>query len=203
MNEETEFSLGSYSHNHICGIIRNGNGEEWQFIGIYGWLATEDKWRTWELLRNLLHNSNTPTVVPGDFNEILPMDEKEGGSRIEPRNCRGFRDVCGDLGLVDLGFSGPKFTWERSTQNGGTVRERLDRGLCTIDWRTMFPTAGGRVLPRHSSGHSPLLISTTLGSKFGGSRPLMAQTRKFKAMWLDHEEGRKIILDCWEKGCRP
>lgn len=103
-------------------------------MGVYGWSTTSDKWRTWDLLRSVVKNTNLPTVMGGDFNEIISQDEKEGGSTMEPRNFRGYKEVIHDLALRDLGFVGPRFTWERDRCNDTAVRERLDRFLCTEEW---------------------------------------------------------------------
>ncbi|KAM1493824.1 hypothetical protein ACFX10_025553 [Malus domestica] len=47
------------------------------------------------------------------------------GSFSRPRYLEEFIDI---IELIDLGFTGPKFTW-RGTRNNSLVQERLDRGL--------------------------------------------------------------------------
>ncbi|XP_028056650.1 uncharacterized protein LOC114260679 [Camellia sinensis] len=51
-------------------------------------------------------------------------------------------------------------TWTKNRQGIANTMERLDRALCNAEWRTMFPEATFRVLPRTYSGHSPLVIYT-------------------------------------------
>lgn len=125
---------------------------------------------------------------------------RRGGSRREPRHCKGFRDVCEEVGLVDLGYLGPRFTWKRGNTVRGVVRERLDRFLCTTAWSSIYPVTGVRVLPRYSSDHSPILLSTILWEHLGRQREGLTQNRRFEAMWLDHQEGNRIIVESWNKG---
>lgn len=64
--------------------------------------------------------------------------EKLGG-RSHPRSLpEGFRKVVTDCGLVELGFSGSEFIYEKSRGTEAWVQERLDRGLPIMDGRICF-----------------------------------------------------------------
>ena len=52
----------------------------WRLTGIYGEPRWEDKYKTWDKMRELKNNSNLPWVVIGDFNEIIFSHEKKGGN---------------------------------------------------------------------------------------------------------------------------
>jgi hypothetical protein len=56
-----------------------------------------------------------------NFNEILYHYEKEGG---RARQLQAFHDALDDCALVDMGFTGDMFTWQR-----GKIREQLDRSI--------------------------------------------------------------------------
>lgn len=56
--------------------------------------------------------------------------------------CRKFAQWIHDCGLIDMGFSETKFTWER-----GGVKERLDRALCNAQWRLKYEEASVLHLP--------------------------------------------------------
>ncbi|KAA3473188.1 Endonuclease/exonuclease/phosphatase [Gossypium australe] len=71
----------------------------------------------------VLWKDNIRVEVMG-FNALLDEDEKEGGSK----------RVCSVCELKDLGFRGPKFTWNR-----GNIFECLDRALCDSRWELLFP----------------------------------------------------------------
>jgi hypothetical protein len=48
----------------------------WRLTGIYGEPRWQDKYKTWDKLRELNQNSNLPWAIIGDFNEILFSHEK-------------------------------------------------------------------------------------------------------------------------------
>ena len=51
-----------------------------------------------------------PWLVLGDFNEILSGEDKFGGRRLNLNRAIEFKDCIDSCNLLDLGFSGPKFT---------------------------------------------------------------------------------------------
>jgi hypothetical protein len=108
----------------------------WRLTGIYGDPRWEDKYKTWDKLRELNQSSNLPWVIIGDFNEILYSHEKEGGNPKSQGCMQGFRDALVDCGLEDLGHIGYPFTWR-----SGRIRERLDRAVANGSLSTMHPGA--------------------------------------------------------------
>ncbi|KAL5749548.1 hypothetical protein ACOSP7_024151 [Xanthoceras sorbifolium] len=84
--------------------------------------------QSWVLLRRLAGLDNLPWLIGGDFNEILRGAEKE-------------REAVDSCNLLDMGFSGNKFTWCNRQFGGNIIWERLDRCFCNIGWRTLFPGA--------------------------------------------------------------
>lgn len=72
-------------------------------------------------------NHSLPWLVIGDFNEILYHYEKEGGRARSQRKLQNFHEALDDCELVDIGFTGDMFTWQR-----GKIRERLDRGVANV-----------------------------------------------------------------------
>lgn len=96
---------------------------------------------------------------------------------------------------MDLGFCGPKFTWERGSNPGSIIRERLDRYLCMASWRDLYGMATVRVLARFSSDRSPILLSTEY---LPISRNMVQRCNRFEVLWLAHEECNKIVVDSWE-----
>jgi hypothetical protein len=71
-------TLSTVNNYHIDSIIKEEDGLQWRFIGIYGESRSEEKDITWELLHNLKRKFDMPWLCSGDFNEILFAYEKEG-----------------------------------------------------------------------------------------------------------------------------
>ena len=80
-------------------------------------------------MKNISSLNNLPWLCIGDFNEVLKHDEHDGiGSRSQAQ-IQGFRDAVDVCGLVDLGFKGTRWTFEKKVTGGSYTRVRLDRAL--------------------------------------------------------------------------
>ena len=121
----------SFSDHHILVEVREerNDGRVWFTCGIYGWPDGQNKFKTWDLMREMRAEVHGPIVFLGDFNEILWAREKEGGNARPEREMDAFRKCLNDCGLVDLGFRGRALTWSRGSQPSNLIREMLDRFL--------------------------------------------------------------------------
>lgn len=121
--------LISFSNRHILVEVKDERRGDysWFACGVYGWPDRANKPRTWELIREIRRFVAGPLVVFGDFNEILSLEEKEGGAIRGEREMDAFRSCLDDCGLRDLGYRGSAFTWSRGSHPNNMIRERLDR----------------------------------------------------------------------------
>ncbi|XP_071723523.1 uncharacterized protein [Rutidosis leptorrhynchoides] len=110
------------------------------------------------MLRRLKSESSLPWIVGRDFNELLQLDEKDGGSFRSSRQIEDFREATEFYGLRDLGFCGPQYTWCNGRYQGGLINERLDRVLATDVWMALFPNARVTNLVSTLSDHCPFLL---------------------------------------------
>ncbi|KAL5550226.1 hypothetical protein UlMin_000402 [Ulmus minor] len=116
-----------------------------------------------------------------------------------------FREAINHCGLADLGFRGPKFTWNRG--NGAClVQERLDRMLGNSTWVELFPNSLVHHLNLRGSDHRPLLVELLQADE----RSIFGKTWKkgrfhFEEAWTDEEEykeeryWRQRSKDLWLK----
>lgn len=130
-------------------------GKIWRLTGIYGEPRWEDKYKTWDKMRELKDTSNLPWVIVGDFNEILFSHEKEGGNPRPQVYMQAFRDALTHCELEVVGFSGDGFTWKH-----GRIRERLDRVVAIVAWALMHPGAVLQHLQYTRSDHRPIMLDT-------------------------------------------
>lgn len=79
-------------------------------------------------------------MILGDFNALSGQHEKRGGRPFALSSRDGFYQLRLSHGLVDLGSSGPTFTWYNDRNRNGRfqIRERLDKGLTNGDWMSLF-----------------------------------------------------------------
>jgi hypothetical protein len=90
-----------------------GPAKTWRLTGIYGELRWEDKYKTWDKIREFNEQCHLPCAIIGDINEILFSHEKEGGNARPQGYMQAFRDTLTYSGLDDLGYTGDPFTWRR------------------------------------------------------------------------------------------
>ena len=98
-------------------------------MGFYGHPEPAQRHYAWTLLRRLRGMSSFPWMIVGDFNQILSVSEKFGGSQHSQPLMEGFCDALDDCELEELGYTGPCFTWSNRRDNG-LILERLDRSVC-------------------------------------------------------------------------
>ena len=75
--KDVDFSLGTFSPNHIDGILNKGKEDEWRFTGFYGEPETQNHHTSWTCLRRLKNRNAIPWLCVGDFNEITRSNEKK------------------------------------------------------------------------------------------------------------------------------
>lgn len=97
-----------------------------------------------------------------------------------------------DCGLIDIGYTGEKYTWERSRGTDRWIQERLDKGLTNKGWMELFLGAEVRVLDVSTSDHMPLFLQ--LNRQVYVPR---ARRFKFENMWIREQECRNIVQECW------
>ncbi|RYR21545.1 hypothetical protein Ahy_B03g066852 [Arachis hypogaea] len=68
--------------------------------------------------------------------------EKKGGARVDLHACRRFKGWIEICKLIDLGYTGSKFTWVGDIRDSmDRVFKRLDKAYSHVEWRIMFPEA--------------------------------------------------------------
>ena len=127
----------------------------------------------------------------GDFNEIFNSDEKNGGQPKPLPPMLEFRRTLLFCGLIDLGYSGYRYTWRNGRDEEAFVEERLDRVCVTVTWSELHSRAKVFHLTTTYSDHDPVLLDTT---------PVSAPTprrrhklHRFEEKWASHPECEQVI----------
>lgn len=92
--------------------------------------------------------------------------------------------------LIDLGFTGLKFTW-RGTRNNSLVQKRLNRGLADGAWQARWPRTTVTHRTARASDHYPLIIDTDPGGMWSN------HMFKFEAFWCQEERCKETIEKSW------
>ena len=186
--------VDSFSKFHIDAIVNSGSKEAWRLTGFYGEPDRDRREEGWNMLRMLRSRSELPWCCFGDFNELLKVGDKRGGAPWSHNQMQQFKDVLDHYGFVNLGFSGPAFTW-RGRRRGEWIWERLDRGVVNYDWLEKFPTGRIRNLPCITSDHYPILL--TLDAE-GEKQRWKRKSFRFEAMWLTDSGCHHTVSKAWE-----
>jgi hypothetical protein len=69
-----------------------------------------------------------------------------------------FRECLADCGLADLGYKGYDFSWNNKREGTENIQVRLDRGMATASFLTLFPLTSVEHIATEESDHMALLI---------------------------------------------
>ncbi|CAN1169900.1 hypothetical protein LINPERHAP2_LOCUS28669, partial [Linum perenne] len=90
----------------------------------------------------------------GDFNCVTNGSEKEGGLTPNPRAIADFLTFILDLQLIDVGFSGPIFTWSNKHHiPQKVISSRLDRFMISPQWLYAWSETAVTHLATSNSDH--------------------------------------------------
>jgi exonuclease III len=183
-NDEILLDIQNFSHRHICGVIKNLNGEAlWKFTGFYGHPDVSKRVEAWALIKYLAQMDSFPWVCIGDFNEVLTTSEKWGGSGRANSQMAAFRQTLESCKLTNLGYRGPKFTWSNCQEGSNFIKERLDREVANAKWMDLFPNSEILVEAILCSDHAPLILC--LSGLGGGER--RRRRFRYEESWLKEE----------------
>ncbi|KAG0452170.1 hypothetical protein HPP92_026103 [Vanilla planifolia] len=187
---------GASSHTMACTIKTSHDGRLNCYF-VYGPRCHHRRRIIWEDVRSF-GGSNEPLLVAGDFNLILAPEEKQGGRRfLYGKDQQDFADIMQELQLVDLGFSGNRFTWSNGKQGGARILERLDRALMNSAGLIAFPNCSVQHLSRLGSDHCPWLVKVEGGDQWQQSSRLL-----FDSVWLDFPQSFQVVEKAWRRNAK-
>ena len=128
----------------------------------------------------------------GDFNESVSDSEKLGGNLRSPKQMERFRDAINRCQFRDLGYVGPRFTWNKIFTNGDSWWVRLDRALATPEWYSNFANAKLHHLSTIALDHCILALRWNQREK---RRNRGVKPFRFEAMWLHDPRCVEVVSD--------
>lgn len=151
------------------------------------------------MLKRLHDSSNLPWIVGIDFNEIMFDMEKLGGRPKRQKKMIDFKTTLSLCHLIDIGFSGDKYTWKRRDKKGEMIKERLDRFVASSSLIDKMQIVEVEHLNYHNSDHRPIVASLTLRPETKG-KIRRHKKPKFEDSWVNFDDCKKIVKDIWNKG---
>ncbi|KAK8568825.1 hypothetical protein V6N12_007365 [Hibiscus sabdariffa] len=186
-------SLCSFFERHIDFMIdEDSDGKVWKCTGFYGAREEQHREESWNFLRTLAATVQVSWLVVGDFNEIMFADEKREGLRRSERQMSCFRYALSDCSLMNIGYRGSWYTWEKGRVQATNIRERVDRGVANDLWWNTFQDFTMDHIAHSFLDHCPLLLNTV------GVTDTQRQWHvKFEASWLLEDSCEHEVLTLW------
>ncbi|PON48183.1 Endonuclease/exonuclease/phosphatase [Trema orientale] len=90
---------------------------------------------------------NIPWLCKGDFNEILTWNEKMGGNYRAWTEMNKFRAALDYCHLQDIGYAGPKLTWDMQGQSLPGITDKRGLAISKRDWTALQVPLLGNFFP--------------------------------------------------------
>ena len=97
------------------------------FNAMYSSPRTAERIILWNTLIKVSELHNMPLVLAGDFNEPLLGEDKFGGRPVSVNRSLLFKECLDKCSMIDIGFTGPRFTWTNKRDIQALIQERIDR----------------------------------------------------------------------------
>ena len=110
---------------HTVVKVRNSNFS-WLFTAIYASPRTAERHVLWDNLIKVAEMHNMLWVLAGDFNEPFMEGDKFGGKAVSVNRSLHFKECLDKCSMMDIGFSGPCFTWTNKRNVQALIQERID-----------------------------------------------------------------------------
>ncbi|KAF4367798.1 hypothetical protein F8388_016621 [Cannabis sativa] len=197
--EDLNVNVISSSPGHIVAQVAGKDFLPWTLTGFYGHPEASQRHFSWQLLRDICKETHGAWLCIGDFNEIVSLAEKSGGRVRRTSAMDEFKKVLDDCQLIDFCSVKTDFTWcnEHETDQ---VMERLDRGLCNMQWQQQFEGADVQLLDWWESDHRALVVDIPIRNGEDRSAHVKRVSRfHFEESWCEEEECRDIISEHWNE----
>ncbi|XP_026430966.1 uncharacterized protein LOC113328090 [Papaver somniferum] len=128
----------------------------------------------------------------GDYNFVLHDQEKFSQHPINQVEADIFLNKIEEANLSDLSYTECPFTWTNKRSGTQLTEQRLDRGLDNEAWLDNHPNTTISNLTGLGFDHNPIILNTNPSWRHG-QIPF-----RFFGPWIDHEDCKSIIADCWK-----
>lgn len=190
-NEEVQIQV-RYTHPQFIVLEMEENSIRINIVVVYASPDAYIRKKLWTDLNKDNHSINNCWMVVGDFNSVTSAEEVSAPESFNQRRSSNFNDWIFREELVDIGYTGPSFTWMRGKDKTTFRGARLDRALCSTDWLNQFPNTKVHHLPNLNSDHSPILISIDRGQRKQKGR------FRFQFAWMTQKDFSKTVRDNWK-----
>ena len=160
---------------HVVVKVRPLN-TSWLLSAVYASPRIAERRILWNNLLSVTELNNLSWLLIGDFNEPLVSSDKYCGRVVNINNSLQFKECLDRCNMVDLWFSGPRYTWTNKRGISGLIQERIDKFFVTPDWWHLYPEAQVTHLTRRHFDHCPVILESNPRRPMQRPRPFVFQS---------------------------
>lgn len=175
----------------ILANVEDDMENKWSIAFVYASPTPHLRRKIWSTLKPERFGGRKPWIAVGDFNSVSSAEEVSNRDTFALHRNANFNHWIFQEGLIDMGYSGARFTWMRGKSSESFKGARLDRALGSTKWMDTFPDTSIIHLPMFSSDHSP--IKVVIGKGTEGPRNRFF----FQATWPAHEDIDRVVSETW------
>ncbi|XP_057829570.1 uncharacterized protein LOC131040632 [Cryptomeria japonica] len=187
------FSKMGSSSNWICGKVQSLKSKlTFIIINIYGPKFLHEKREVWAEIDRLAQDfSGEHIFLGGDFNAVLNMSDKQGGSTKETQTIREFREWLQNNHYMEIQTTNGEYTWSNRRSGATFIAEKLDRFFFKGNLANFDFDICSSILSAIGSDHLPVQL-TLVEHRQPSRYPF-----RFKKMWLKDENLLQLIEKWW------
>ncbi|XP_075086506.1 uncharacterized protein LOC142169172 [Nicotiana tabacum] len=126
-----------------------------------------------------------PWIVVGDFNFVLNLEDRIGGTHITMAEISEFHKCIEKYGLLEFPTTGSRYTWNDRHEDS-RIMSRIDWAFINSAWLNNMTSFRAQFLPENISEHCPLKLT-----------PYSAQRKnklafKFCNVWSSHSDFMEV-----------
>lgn len=127
-SDRVDITQMSSTEQEIHAIVKVPNSHlNWLFTAVYASPRSAERHILWNNLIKVSELHNLPWVMAGDFNEPLIEEDKYGGRAVSVNRSLLFKECLDKCSMIDIGFTGARFTWTNKRPIQSFIQERIDR----------------------------------------------------------------------------
>ncbi|XP_074290425.1 uncharacterized protein LOC141617144 [Silene latifolia] len=176
-------------HSSVYDKLRNIT---FHFTIVYGLNKDKERESLWEDLGLIRNGVTSAWMVCGDFNSLMHLDERVGGTTVSWNEVMPMRDMVAKCDLVELKTMGAFFTWNNKHEHSSKVYSKIDRVLIDDTWLQQFPDCFAHFLPEGLFDHCPCLI------QFHTEEGRKGVPFKYFNMWSMLDSFKQMVSDHWD-----
>lgn len=160
---------------------------------IYGYNTPAYRTSLWRYIcQESRMSTSISWILMGDFNAIMWPADRHGGDTTWHHHLDDFNDCIQQAQLLQIPYSGLKYSWHNGQHGDHTTQKKLDWIFCNPCLLTNWPEAHSSFLPRHLSDHNAMILNLRQES-YQRHPPF-----KFLNLWADREDFSAIVNSSWQ-----